>query len=60
MKARAKALIPVPKVLVPAAAGFVALVGKAIATGEVNRDELAALWVIAGYALIGWATPEGK
>lgn len=55
-----KPLIPVPKVLVPAVAGLVALGGKVIATGEVDREELAAVWVLAGYALIGWTTPEGR
>lgn len=52
-----KPLIPVPKVLVPAVAGAVALVGKVIATGEFNRDEAAAVWLLAGYSAIGWWTP---
>lgn len=55
-----KALLPVPKILVPAVAGFVALGGKVIATGELDRDELAAAFVLFGYALIGWTVPAGK
>jgi uncharacterized membrane protein YccC len=60
MKQKVKTLIPVPKVLVPAVAGLVALGGKVIATGELHREELAAVWVLAGYAAIGWWTPEGR
>lgn len=60
MKEKAKALVPVPKVLVPAVAGLVAIGGKAIATGEVSREDLAAVWILAGYAAIGWSTPEGR
>jgi uncharacterized membrane protein YccC len=60
MKEKLKPLIPVPKVLVPAVAGLVVIVGKAIATGEVSREELAAVWIVAGYAAIGWTTPESR
>jgi hypothetical protein len=59
LRDRAVALVPVPKVLVPAVAGAVAIVAKVIATGELNRDELAAAWLLLGYAAIGWTTPEG-
>ena len=53
-----KPLIPVPKVLVPAVAGLVAIGGKVIATGELDREELAAVWLLAGYSAIGWWTPD--
>lgn len=58
MREKLKPLAPIPKVLVPAVAGLVAIGGRAIATGEVDREELAAIWLLAGYAAIGWATPE--
>ena len=60
MKEKLKPLIPVPKVLVPAVAGVVAIVGKIIASGEFDRDELAAVWLLAGYAAIGWFTPDSR
>lgn len=58
MKAKAKALIPVPKVLVPAVAGVFYLAGKWVSTGEFDREEAGLLVTLAGYAAIGWTTPE--
>lgn len=60
MKQKAKALIPVPKVLVPAVAGLFYIAGKAVATGEFDREEAGAIITLAGFAAIGWSTPEGK
>lgn len=57
-RARARSLLPVPKVLVPAAAGLVAMAASWVATGEFNRLELSQLVLTAGYAAIGWVTPE--
>jgi anti-sigma factor RsiW len=55
---RVKALLPVPKVVLPAIAGVGAVIATWIATGEFNRLELAQLFLTAWYSLIGWATPE--
>ena len=53
-------LLPVPKVYVPASAGVIALVSDVVATGVLDRTKAAALVVVVGYALIGWATPTGR
>lgn len=55
-----KPLIPIPKVLVPTVAGLFVLLGKVVATGEFDREEAGALVMLAGFAAIGWSTPEGK
>lgn len=60
MTEKLKPLIPVPKVLVPAVAGVVIIAARWVATGEFDREELGAVVLMAGYAAIGWATPEGR
>jgi len=59
MLERVKPLIPVPKVLVPAVAGLVAIAARWVSTGEFDREELGLVVAVAGYAAIGWSTPEG-
>lgn len=54
----AKPLIPIPKVLVPFAASLIGMCGAWIATGAFSRLELAMLVTGAGYAAIGWLTPD--
>lgn len=58
MPEKLKPLIPVPKVLVPAVAGAVIIAARWVATGEFDREELGGVVLIAGFALIGWSTPE--
>lgn len=60
MRRKLKPLIPVPKVLVPAVAGAVYIVARWVSTGEFDREELGAVVLTAGYAAIGWSTPEGR
>ncbi len=60
MQRKLKPLIPVPKVLVPAVAGIFFIAGKWVATGEFDREEAGLLITLAGYAAIGWSTPEGR
>jgi hypothetical protein len=55
---RLKPLIPVPKVLVPAIAGLVALAVRFVATNEFDREEAAFVVGLFGYALIGWTVPS--
>lgn len=58
VKRNLKTLIPVPKVLVPAVAGIFYLLGRWVATGDFNQEEAGLLVTMAGYAAIGWSTPE--
>lgn len=58
MGKKLKPLIPVPKVLVPAVAGLFYIASRWVATGEFDREELAGVLLVAGYAAIGWSTPE--
>jgi hypothetical protein len=55
-----KPLIPVPKVLVPVVAGAFYLAGRWVATGEFDREEVGTLVMLAGYAAVGWWTPEAR
>lgn len=57
-RARAKALLPVPKVLLPTLAGCVNVAGQWVATGNFSRVQLAQLVVTGGYALIGYFSPR--
>lgn len=50
-------LFPVPKVLVPVILIWTAILVKFIATGELNREELAAGVGALIYAAIGYRTP---
>ena len=59
MKRKMKALIPVPKVMVPTVAGLVFVAATWVATGEFDREQLGALVLTGGYAAIGWSTPGG-
>lgn len=53
-------LLPVPKVYVPFVAGVIGLASDVVATGVIDRSRIAALIVVGGYALIGYATPSGR
>lgn len=57
---RVRPLLPVPKVLVPFVAGCFALAAKVIVTGELDREEVAGLVTLLGYAVTGYVTPESK
>jgi hypothetical protein len=59
-RAAAAPLIPVPKVMLPAAAGLVSIVGQWVATGVFSRIQLAQLVLTAGYAAIGWIAPRSN
>jgi hypothetical protein len=52
-------LFPLPKVYVPMVAGWIAFATQVIAVGSVSRVALAQLVASTGYAIIGWATPQG-
>ena len=54
-----RATLPIPKIWVPFALGVIALAAKWVATGEFNREEVAALVTLAGYAGIGYVVPDG-
>lgn len=56
--AAVKPLIPVPKVMLPAAAGVVNVAAQWVLTGTFSRVQLAQLVLVAGYALIGWLAPD--
>ena len=56
---KAKSLIPVPKVLVPAVAGLFYIAARWVSTGHLDREELGLALLAGGYAAIGWTTPEG-
>lgn len=58
MRETLRPLIPVPKVLVPAVAGLVGIAARWVATGDFDREELGVLVLVAGYAAVGWSTPE--
>lgn len=52
-----KTLLPVPKVLIPAALLFIAIIVKFIVSGELSRAELGVAVGVALYAAIGYSTP---
>lgn len=52
-----KTLLPVPKVLIPAALLFIGIIVKFIITGELSRAELGGAIGVGLYAAIGYSTP---